>query len=34
MEELKYYTAIGKKYNVSDNCIRKWFKKFEKYNNV
>lgn len=32
MEELKYYTAIGKKYNVSDNCIRKWIKKYEKYN--
>lgn len=32
MEELKFYTTIGKKYNVSDNCIRKWIRKYEKYN--
>lgn len=23
------YTQVGKKYNVSDNCIRKWLKKYE-----
>ena len=26
--ELKSFTAIGKKYSVTDNCVRKWFKKF------
>ena len=31
-EELKYYTKIGRKYNVSDNAVRKWFKTYEKYN--
>lgn len=31
-EELKYFTKIGKKYNVSDNSVRKWFKMYEKYN--
>ena len=31
MKELKYYTSVAKKYNVSDNCIRKWIKSFEKY---
>lgn len=30
--ELKYYKAVGKKYNVSDNAIRKWMTKYEKYN--
>ena len=25
------YTQVGKKYNVSDNCIRKWLKKYELY---
>jgi prophage antirepressor-like protein/predicted GIY-YIG superfamily endonuclease len=30
-EELKYNTRIGKKYNVSDNAVRKWFKLYEKY---
>jgi len=28
MKELKTYVAVGKKYNVSDNCIRKWIKKY------
>lgn len=32
-EELKYYTTIAKKYSVSDNTIRKWMKKYEKYSN-
>lgn len=27
-EELKSLVAIGKKYNVSDNAIRKWFKQY------
>jgi Zn finger protein HypA/HybF involved in hydrogenase expression len=31
LKELKYYTRIGKKYGVSDNCIRKWIKKYKKY---
>lgn len=31
-EELKHYTKIGRKYNVSDNAVRKWFKTYEKYN--
>ena len=26
------YTQVGKKYNVSDNTIRKWIKKYDKYN--
>ena len=33
MEELKYFTAIANKYGVSDNCIRKWLKKYEIYSN-
>lgn len=33
-EELKYYTKIGHKYNVSDNAVRKWFKNYEKYENL
>lgn len=33
VQSLKYYTKIGNKYNVSDNAVRKWFKKYEKYNN-
>jgi prophage antirepressor-like protein len=35
-EDLKIsnYTKVGKKYNVSDNTIRKWIKKYEKYNNI
>ena len=28
------YVAVGKKYNVSDNCIREWMKKYEKNNNL
>lgn len=31
IEKLKYYKTVGNKYNVSDNCIRKWLKKYEKY---
>ncbi len=33
VEEInKYgYSATGRKYNVSDNCIRKWVKMYEKY---
>ena len=26
LEELKTYVSVGKKYEVSDNCIRKWIK--------
>lgn len=26
IDELLYFTTIGKKYNVSDNAVRKWFK--------
>ena len=28
LKELKTYVAVGKKYNVSDNCIRKWIRKY------
>ena len=28
------YSAIGRKYGVSDNSIRKWLKYYEKYNTV
>lgn len=28
LKELKTYIAVGKKYNVSDNCIRKWIRKY------
>jgi len=28
MKELKTYVAVGKKHNVSDNCIRKWIQKY------
>ena len=27
------YVQVGKKYSVSDNCIRKWIKIYKKYNN-
>lgn len=30
LKELKSYVAVGKKYNVSDNCIRKWIKYYNK----
>jgi uncharacterized protein YjcR len=34
-EIIKYgYTNTGKKYNVSDNTIRKWLKWYEKYGNI
>jgi prophage antirepressor-like protein/predicted GIY-YIG superfamily endonuclease/DNA-directed RNA polymerase subunit RPC12/RpoP len=35
-EDLKKsnYTKVGEKYNVSDNTIRKWMRKYEKYNNL
>jgi len=35
-EDLKKsnYTKVGEKYNVSDNTIRKWMQKYEKYNNL
>jgi len=32
-EELKSNVKIGKKYGVSDNAVRKWFKSYEKYKN-
>lgn len=28
IKELKTFVAVGKKYNVSDNCIRKWIRKY------
>jgi prophage antirepressor-like protein len=28
---MKSFVQVGKKYDVSDNCIRKWIKKYEKY---
>lgn len=28
------YSATGRKYNVSDNTIRKWIKYYKKYNNM
>jgi Zn finger protein HypA/HybF involved in hydrogenase expression len=30
LKELKTYVAVGKKYNVSDNCIRKWIRNYNK----
>lgn len=30
VKELNNYVAIGKKYNVSDNCIRKWITNYHK----
>lgn len=29
LQELKTYTAVGRKYGVSDNCIRKWIKSYK-----
>ena len=29
LEELGTYTAVGRKYEVSDNCIRKWVKAYK-----
>lgn len=29
--ESSNYCEVGKKYNVSDNCIRKWIRMYEKY---
>ena len=31
LKELKYNTVVGKKYGVSDNCVRKWIQRYEKY---
>jgi transposase len=31
---LKSFVQVGKKYNVSDNTIRKWIKKYEKNNMI
>ncbi len=31
---LKSYVQVGKKYGVSDNCIRKWIKSYNKYNQI
>jgi Mor family transcriptional regulator len=28
------YVQVGKKYNVSDNCIRKWIRKYKSYNKL
>ena len=30
LKELKTYVAVSKKYNVSDNCIRKWIRNYNK----
>ena len=32
--QLKSYVQVGKKYGVSDNCIRKWLKRYESYNKL
>jgi len=32
LKELKYATSVAKKYNVSNLCIYKWIKNYEKYN--
>lgn len=32
--ETQSYVQVGKKYGVSDNCIRKWIKKFKSYNKL
>ena len=29
LKDLKYYVKVGEKYNVSDNCIRKWIRNYE-----
>ena len=29
LKDLKYYVKVGEKYNVSDNCIRKWIRKYQ-----
>jgi len=31
LKNIRFYTKIGKKYNVSDNCIRKWLHLYKKY---
>ncbi len=32
--ETQSYVQVGKKYGVSDNCIRKWIHKFKSYNKL
>jgi hypothetical protein len=32
LAELKSYVQVGKKYGVSDNCIRKWMNKYKSLN--
>ncbi len=32
LKTLKSYVQVGKKYGVSDNCIRKWINKYKKFN--
>ena len=34
LKELKYVTSVAKKYNVSNLCIYKWIKNYEKYNTL
>ena len=34
LEKLGSYVQVGKKYNVSDNCIRKWIARHKKYSNL
>jgi prophage antirepressor-like protein/transposase len=34
LKELKYATSVAKKYNVSNLCIYKWIKNYEKYNTL
>jgi hypothetical protein len=34
LKELGSFVKVGEKYNVSDNSIRKWIKKYEKYNKI
>lgn len=34
LEKLGSYVQVGKKYGVSDNCIRKWIARHKKYTNI
>lgn len=34
IKEIRFFTSIGLKYNVSDNTIRKWIQNYEEYNEL
>lgn len=34
LKELETYVAVGAKYGVSDNCIRKWIRKYNQENTI